>query len=981
METVEHEPLTEDPGDEGERSERVRRTDHEARLAAAVRANLFPGLASVPNRATAVAPDEAVRIGRYPILRKLGEGGMGVVFAGYDEQLDRKVAIKLLRRRYQDRVAGLRLEREGQALARLSHPNVVQIYELGEHQGAVFVAMEFVVGETLRAWLAGSTTPDAGHDSGHDWRAIATVLRQAGAGLAAAHAAELVHRDFKPDNVIVGADGRVRVLDFGLVREAGGQPDAPDDPASAEQLDDMRSLTRSGAIMGTPGYMAPEQFHAHTCDALTDQFAFCVVAFEGLFGHRPFVGDNLAALRERVASGAIEPIRDGSRVPARLRAAILRGLSVDPSARWPDMPTLLAELDRALDPGRRRRRLGWAAGVVAVIASAAVTAGSLSAEPTLCVFTTSALAGTWDDPRRDALAAAFAARSLPSAERALPLVEGALDRWRAQWLASRRSVCEATRVVGDQSEAMLDRRSGCLERQRREVTAIVDVLIEPDGAGVDRAFELLDRLPDRRECEDPQLGQIAHPLPSQPERREAVLAAYTQLSRARALGANGQPERADAIAEALRSSAPDYVPLQVELRALAAEQALWRQAVDEAVPLLRQAIREAEVAGLDELSASLRTTLATQVVGQWGRPEVQAVVLDEAETAVTRLGRPDDLRTLELDLARAAWLVDAGDHEAALAAYARIIAAASTLEATGLLGRAQRRRAQLLLSLERHEAAEQAFTAAQTSLETWRPGSLVLADIALDLGRLELGRGQFDAAADQFARARELYEPRVGPDSANLGRLELADAKLALLRGELQQAEAGFTRVTTTVTDAAVLADAWEALGVVRFYRANFSGSIAAYERALDHRLAIVGAEHPDVGLLRANLGESLAAVGDHQGALAAYAEALEILTTAWPADHSDLAIPYKGRAQSRLALGDPAGARVDLERALALHEANPGEPIEHADVEFSLARALLELGERERALTLAVAAQRRFDGLGQPESVATIAAWLADHN
>jgi serine/threonine protein kinase len=391
METVEHDPLTDDHDGTVSRSDRVQRTDHEEQLVAAVRANLFPGLASDRSRSEPDPLGEVLQIGRYTIVRKLGEGGMGIVFAGYDEQLDRKVAIKLLRRRYQDRVARLRLEREGQALARLSHPNVVQIYELGEHQGSLFVAMEFVVGETLRARLATS--------SDRDWRAIAEILCQAGAGLAAAHAAGLVHRDFKPDNVIVGADGRVRVLDFGLVRAAGGRTDEPDD-SNVDELDATRTLTRSGAIMGTPSYMAPEQFHAGSCDALTDQFAYCVVAFEGLFGRRPFVGDSLAALTERVVNGAIEPIPDGSRVPARLRAAILRGLSVDPSERWPDMPTLLAELDRALDPGRRRRRLGWAAGVVAVIVSVGVTAGILRSEPTLCVFDRSALAGTWDDGRR-----------------------------------------------------------------------------------------------------------------------------------------------------------------------------------------------------------------------------------------------------------------------------------------------------------------------------------------------------------------------------------------------------------------------------------------------------------------------------------------------------------------------------------------------------------------------------------------------------
>jgi serine/threonine protein kinase/Tfp pilus assembly protein PilF len=933
MTATEHDTATEAEPD------RRSRVNDEAQLVAAIRANSFPGLSSSPARSDA----DVLRFGRYTIVRKLGEGGMGVVFAGYDEQLDRKVAIKLLRRRYQDQVARLRLEREAQALARLSHPNVVQVYELGEHQGSLFVAMEFVRGETLRAWLAET----------RDWQTIAEVLRQAGAGLAAAHEAGLVHRDFKPANVIVGADGRARVLDFGLARELDGdsgelRAGSTDD----DETESDRALTRTGATMGTPGYMAPEQLAGRPCDARADQFAFCVVASEALLGQ-------------------------ASKVPPRLEAVIRRGLASEPSERWPDMPTLLAEFDRAMDPGRRRRRVAWAAGVAAVMLSVGLTAWTMHSESALCVFDETALAGTWDDDRRVALAAAFAARSSPSTERALSLIEQSLDDWSAQWLASRRSTCEATRVVGDQSEAMLDLRSSCLERQRRAATAIVDVLVQDSGEGVDRAFELLDQLPDTRECEDPRLGETAHPLPAQPERREAILVGYAQLSRARALGSNGQIDEADAIAEELRSLDYDYLPLRIEVQALAAEQALWRQSVAEAVPQLRAAIREAEIAGLDELSASLRTMLAQHVVGKWGRPEVQAATLEEAETSVARVGRDDDLRELELQLARGAWLEDAGDDEAALVRYQASIEAAQARGATGLLARAQRMLALLLVRLERFDAAAQAFADARASFETWRPGSLVIADIELDLGRLELGRARFEAAELHFARARELYEPVIDPHAANLARLELADAKLALLRGEFERAEAGFAHVAANATEELVLADAWEALGVVRFYRADFAGSIAAYERALDHRLATLGPEHPDVGLLRANLGESLAAIGDYQGALAAYAEALALLTRALPAEHLDLAVPYKGRGQARLALGDPDGARVDLERALALHEANPGEPIERADVEFSLARTLHELGERDDAFVLANAALQRYHDLGQPESVADISAWL----
>ncbi len=215
---------------------------------------------------------EPVKIGRFTVLRRLGAGGMGVVYAAYDEMVDRKVAIKLLQRMRVGEEAGDRLLREAQALGRLSHPNVIQVYEVGVHEERVFVAMEFVEGCTLEAW-----EPEA------SLAAVLDVYVQAGRGLAAAHEAGLVHRDFKPDNVLVGNDGRARVLDFGLARSAG---EAPPDPASSAELERMgvdttgdrlvTPLTRTGAVMGTPAYMSPEQHLGQPTDPRTDQFSFCV---------------------------------------------------------------------------------------------------------------------------------------------------------------------------------------------------------------------------------------------------------------------------------------------------------------------------------------------------------------------------------------------------------------------------------------------------------------------------------------------------------------------------------------------------------------------------------------------------------------------------------------------------------------------------------------------------------------------------------
>ncbi|HVI01642.1 MAG TPA: AAA family ATPase [Enhygromyxa sp.] len=287
-------------------------------------------------------------IGRFGVLGKLGEGGMGVVFLAHDGELDRRVAIKLMRSSVARSIGVRRLLREAQGLARLSHPNVIQVHEIGEHQRSLFVAMEYVEGITLRSWLDAGPRP---------WRETLNILRQAGRGLEAAHLAGLVHRDFKPGNIMVGKDGRARVLDFGLARDSRPSADAAasiEAPAELRELETTLvdadshvdgSLTRSGALMGTPGYMAPEQLHGNPCNPLSDQFSFCVTAYEALFGRRPFAGATLHELTANVERGTIEPIPSEHPAPERVKQAVLRGLAPEPGARWPTMAALLDELD------------------------------------------------------------------------------------------------------------------------------------------------------------------------------------------------------------------------------------------------------------------------------------------------------------------------------------------------------------------------------------------------------------------------------------------------------------------------------------------------------------------------------------------------------------------------------------------------------------------------------------------------------------
>ncbi|MCX4239428.1 SUMF1/EgtB/PvdO family nonheme iron enzyme [Paraliomyxa miuraensis] len=319
-------------------------------------------------------PDDEVlprRFGAYVLLSLLGTGGIGAVYLAYEEDLHREVAIKLLRGRGGESPNTSRLLREAQALATLDHPNVVNVFAVGEVDSQAYVAMQRVEGRTLRAWQGQRPLPG--------WRSCVEKYLQAGRGLAAAHEAGLVHRDFKPDNCMVDDTDRVRVLDFGLVRRGGGEEDeAHDDDGVLDVLLRVRtkpeqavaleqSLTKTGTVLGTPAYMPPEQMEGNEADARSDQFSFCVSLYEAVYGERPYEGSTFAALMLATQGGEVRPAPRGSKVPVALRKVLLRGLVADPAERWPSMADLLGELERLLTPR------GWreVAGVGVVLAAIA----------------------------------------------------------------------------------------------------------------------------------------------------------------------------------------------------------------------------------------------------------------------------------------------------------------------------------------------------------------------------------------------------------------------------------------------------------------------------------------------------------------------------------------------------------------------------------------------------------------------------------
>ncbi|MEM6995174.1 MAG: protein kinase [Myxococcota bacterium] len=352
----------------------------------ASKADVLDNLPTVALGGDAPVPHEphaaGTHVGRYLIVEHVGAGGLGDVYKAYDPELDRRVAIKLLRAEVVDANRRLgdptdRLRREAQALAKLRHPNVVAVHDVGTFRGEVFIAMEFAHGRTLLPWARA-------HD--HDWRALRDVFVHAGEGLAAAHAAGLVHRDFKPANVVVGEDRHVTVLDFGLARAADGPGSDEleidteivahtDKRTSADSLL-SREVTGGSLLLGTPPYMAPELFDGSAATTLSDQFAFCAALYRVLFNRLPFVARSSSEFCAAVGRGDLN--FSGNAIPGWLARVIARGLAARPADRFPTMTALLGKLQT----DRRRRRNRWIAlSVLVPLAGVGTAVGAWALRP------------------------------------------------------------------------------------------------------------------------------------------------------------------------------------------------------------------------------------------------------------------------------------------------------------------------------------------------------------------------------------------------------------------------------------------------------------------------------------------------------------------------------------------------------------------------------------------------------------------------
>ncbi|MEM7160063.1 MAG: protein kinase, partial [Myxococcota bacterium] len=454
-------------------------------------------------------------IGRFVVLEPLGAGGMGVVYAAYDPQLDRRVALKLVRTDtdHDPARARERLIREARAMAKLSHPNVVGVFDVGMVGQAVFVAMELVEGQNLRHWLAAKT---------RSWSELRQVYLQAAAGLSAAHAVGLVHRDFKPDNVIVGPEGRARVGDFGLARAsttAVTLESVPGPEGSSTMATTAAHSESSWA--GTPAYMAPEVLAGKPADERSDQYSLCASLYEALAGTVPFPATSMAELMVRVQSGSIEPPKRRLG-PGWLMAVAMRGLSRRPEDRFSTMQALA----RALRHDRRRRAVaGFGAGAVLL---AGTTTGAFFVgqdrspdAPAPCVHAQQALAEVWSDGDATALHTNFSRVSSVYGDATATSVERALDRWGERWTEAHRDTCEATHVRGEQSEALLDLRMACLRNRLGRVEALTQSFAEPDETIVEHAVEAVASLPTIAECSDAR-GLQAIEAPVDPAMAKAV---------------------------------------------------------------------------------------------------------------------------------------------------------------------------------------------------------------------------------------------------------------------------------------------------------------------------------------------------------------------------------------------------------------------------------------------------------------------------
>lgn len=586
--------------------------DDESSMAQTMGPNASESTDSAPSGDEACALGPGDSIGRYLLISELGAGGMGVVYEGFDPDLDRRVAVKLLhlgpgeaatRAARDTELDQAQLMLEAQSLAKLAHPNIVAIYDVGHAHEQIYMAMELVDGVSLSDWLKRSVRP---------WRSIVELFVQVADGLAAAHAAKIVHRDMKPDNVIVGHDGRVRILDFGLAHEGHGSqlwdPDRTgrslNSAPSATQVDQQRHR-----VAGTPSYMAPEQHAGSDTDGRSDQYALCVSLYQALYGNRPFRGHSLGELARAKLSLKLSPAKYRRRVPRWLHELVLRGLAVDPDKRHPSMAALADQLRDRLSP-RRRRSFAVAMVATACVASFSlqVVAGARQREQ--CSGHNARAATIWNDDADQRLGAAFQSTGVQYADQTHRAVAARLDEYMHSWTEQWRGACKATYLEGTQTPAELRLRNECLEAKLRQVQVVVQRWTQnPDRRTIDDAHAALDRMAPLEDCDDGQSWLNSAALPSDPEARARALDIESDMLEAELAFRVGHYGRATELAQASLevAEAIDFDKGQTQGHMMLSRLAADTMRADLARRHVARAVDLAEQSGDDRMAARATT--------------------------------------------------------------------------------------------------------------------------------------------------------------------------------------------------------------------------------------------------------------------------------------------------------------------------------------------------------------------------------------
>lgn len=928
--------------------------------------NLLFALATPSDTDAAAIPQEA-KVGRFELSDVVGRGAMGVVYRARDPELDRIVALKMHHRQSRlDSDQQDRLRREAQALARIADMNVVGVFETGVHDGKPFVVMEYVAGETLESWLT----------TRRPVREIVDVLIHAGRGLAAAHAGGLVHRDFKPSNVLVSSRGSVKVGDFGLVRHQG----APESAPALGADDDTVALTLTGTLLGTPAYMAPEQLAGHVATAASDQFSFCVVLYEALYGKRPFRGGTLGELRASIANPVTFPT--SPRIPGRLRAVLTRGLAYDAASRFPSMHALLAALAPA-----RRRAWPYAAGFATIVA-AGTTAFVLFTRPAddPCANANESLSGVWDPAIKEKVRTKLSASSLPYARDAWLGVERILDAYTTTWTQARRSACQATRVHREQNEQELTLRNHCLDARVHELRSLTSALLEADDAMVGRSVQAASRLSAIAPCADVRtLSEQASAISPQTMARADQL--RNEITRGTGLANLGKLREGAAIVEQAAAVAKREQLTSVEAQALL-ELGRLRFQLD------------------GDAAQAEKTVTAALLAADRSRDDYLRV---RALTVLSHLVGVVQNRFDDADR-----LFEQGD------AVVQRLVGAETFQAQ-LLGN----RGDMVALRGQPEEGERLLRQSADLLERASgPFDPELAAVYSTLSVVKLDLGAHEDALRLAERAYEIDKHNHGDSHPETAKSLHGVARVLTAMGKHEEALARNQRVIATLEaalgkDHVDLATSYEQRGIINRRLLRFADSETAHRRALDLREKGLGPDHMGTAIALDNLGlviglqgrlaealplhrralaitekvlglDNIETAASHgylaniywqtdklPEALAAFRRAREVSEAALGPDSFELTFYLSGEGHVLLDMKRPREAVVVLERAMKLRDTTNADPVGDAEVQFALARALWDSGgDKQRARELATAARPAVAERDRP----TVEKWLVAH-